>query len=200
MVANRLNIAASAPAAGSRSVLNLLQLTMTSIMNNISNIVSQLEFAQISYVVPNIHTAVKFLSASLGIAFPKPELVRAHDVNMTYYGKMVPSECLTTQAYNGTYLEIIQPTSGQSMFSDYLARHPEGGVQHHAFRLPVDGFEHVKKNLLDQGYAVVSEVDHPIARMIFFDTYKDLGVVTEIMGITPEGWKILEPMEKSKKK
>ena len=36
---------------------------------------------------------------------------------------------------------------------------------------------------------MISAVDHPVARMAFFDTYKTLGIVTEIMGITPEGWK-----------
>jgi hypothetical protein len=44
----------------------------------------------------------------------------------------------------------------------------------------------------------ISEVDHPIARMAFFDTYQTLGVATEIMGITPEGWIAIEQMEKAR--
>jgi methylmalonyl-CoA/ethylmalonyl-CoA epimerase len=40
----------------------------------------------------------------------------------------------------------------------------------------------------------MGEVDHPIARMKFFDTYK-MGVATEIMGITPEGKKAIEKMK-----
>ena len=59
----------------------------------------------------------------------------------------------------------------------------------------VDGFERVTNNLREHGYAVISEVDHPIARMVFFDTYKTMGVVTEIMGITPEGMKAIEKMK-----
>jgi methylmalonyl-CoA/ethylmalonyl-CoA epimerase len=167
-------------------------------MSNINNIVPKLEFAQIGWVVPDIHEAVKFFERSLGIKFPEPELVRAQDLNLTYYGKVVASETLTTQTYNGgAYIELMQPVSGKSMFRDYLAKHPDGGVQHNAFRLPVSGFDKVTRDLREQGYAVVSEVDHPIARMAFFDTYKTLGVVTEIMGITPEGWKVLEQMEKT---
>jgi hypothetical protein len=109
----------------------------------------------------------------------------------------VPGEWLTTQAYNGgTFIELVQPLSGQSMFHDYLAKYPEGGIQHSAFRIPVDGFEKVKSDLREQGYAVISEVNHPIARMAFFDTCKTLGIVTEIMGITPEGWKAIEQMQK----
>lgn len=162
-----------------------------------SNITIELEHAQICWVIPDIHVAVKFLSQTLGIAgFPNPEHVRAQDLNMTYYGKIVPGEWMTTQSYNGgTFIELVQPVSGQSMFHDYLAMYPAGGIQHNAFRLPVNGFERVTNDLREQGYAVISEVDHPVARMAFFDTYKTLGVVTEIMGITPEGWKAIEQME-----
>lgn len=159
--------------------------------------IDRLEFAQICWVIPDIHSTVKFLSESLGISFPKPETVRAQDLRMTYYGKVVPAEWLTTQAYNGTFIELVQPVSGQSMFHDYLAKYPEGGIQHNAFRLPVDGFTQVTNNFRKQGYEIISEVDHPIACMAFFDTYKTLGVVTEIMGITPEGWKAIEQMQKA---
>ena len=164
------------------------------------NSINELEYAQVCWVVPDIHATVKHLSSTLGISFPKPEVVRAQDVRMTYYGKIVPSECLTTQTHNGIFIELVQPTTGQSMFSDYLAKYPQGGVQHQAFRLPVDGFERVTQNFRAQGYELISECDHPIARMAFFDTYKTLGFVTEIMGITPQGWKILEPMERVNKK
>lgn len=162
-----------------------------------SNINTITEHAQICWVIPDIHATVKFLSNSFGIAFPKPEHVRAQDLNMTYYGNVVAGEWLTTQTYNGgTFIELVQPVSGQSMFHDYLFRYPDGGIQHNAFRLPVKDFEKVANELREQGYVVISEVDHPIARMAFFDTYKTLGVVTEIMGITAEGWKAIEQMQK----
>ena len=165
-------------------------------MSNINTAIATLEHIQICYAVPDIHATVKFFSSSLGITFPKPELSRQQDLNMKYHGKVVDAEWLTTQAYNGIYIELVQPLSGKSMFHDYLAKFPDGGIQHNAFRLPVDGFERVTNNLRQQGYAVISEVDHPIARMVYFDTYKTMGVVTEIMGITPDGWNILAPMEK----
>lgn len=166
-------------------------------MSNSNNILAGLELAQIGWVVPDIHTAVDFLSKALGIAgFPPPEHVRAQDLDMTYHGEVMAAEWLTTQAYNGTFIELIQPLSGQSMFHDYLARYPAGGTQHLAFRLPVADFERITGELREQGYAVISEVDHPIARMAFFDTYQTMGVATEIMGITPEGWKAIRQMEK----
>ena len=169
-------------------------------MNTINNTIAGLEFAQIGWVVPDIHAAVKFLGKTLGIAgFPEPEHIRAQDLNMTYYGKAVAAEWLTTQTYNGgSFIELVQPLSGQSMFHDYLARYPAGGTQHLAFRLPVSDFEKITNELREQGYAVMSEVDHPIARMAFFDTYQTLGVATEIMGITPQGWTAIKQMQKSK--
>ena len=166
-------------------------------MNDINNIVEQLEFAQIGWVVPDIYASVKFFSKSLGIAFPEPQHSRGQDLSVSYHGKIVEAEWITSQVYNGgAYIELIQPVSGNSIFHDYLDKFPAGGVQHLAYRLPVAGFERVKSDLSKEGYAVMSTVDHPIARMVFFDTYEKLGVATEIMGITAEGWKILGEWEK----
>jgi hypothetical protein len=167
-------------------------------MSSIKNAIAGLELAQIGWVVPDIHAAVKYLSNALGIAgFPEPQHFRAQDLGMTYYGKVVAGEWLTTQTYNGgTFIELVQPVSGQSMFHDYLAQYPAGGTQHLAFRLPVSDFDRVTSDLREQGFAMISEVDHPIARMAFFDTYQTLGVATEIMGITLEGWTAIEQMQR----
>jgi hypothetical protein len=166
-------------------------------MNNVNNTLAGLELAQICWVVPDIHFAVKFLTTALGIAgFPQPERISAQELGMTYFDKVVAGEWLTTQTYNGgTFIEIVQPLSGQSMFHDYLTKYPAGGIQHVAFRLPVSDFDRVT-NALREDYEIISEVDHPIARMKFFDTYQTLGVATEIMGITPEGRIAIEQMKK----
>ena len=165
-------------------------------MSNLNGTLAKLEFAQIGWVVPDINATVKFLEKSLGVDFPKPERYSAEDLNIKYYGKVVPSDGLTTQTYNGgAFIELIQPLSGQSVFHDYLAKYPAGGVQHLAFRLPVSGFDQVIDDITKQGYSIIGEVDHPIARMKFFDTYKTTGVATEIMGITPDGWKAIEKMK-----
>ena len=165
-------------------------------MSTINETLFKLEFAQIGWVVPDINATVKFLEKSLGVSFPEPHRYSAEDLKIKYYGNVVPSDGLTTQTYNGSFIELIQPLSGQSVFHDYLAKNPAGGVQHLAFRLPVSEFEHVVDDLIQQGFSVIGEVDHPIARMKFFDTYKIMGVATEIMGITPEGRKAIDQMMK----
>ena len=166
-------------------------------MESINDVISKLQLAQICWVVMDIHAAVNFFSKSLGISgFPPPELVKAQDLGMTYRGEVVAGEWLTTQAYNGTtFVELVQPLSGQSMFHDYLNAYPAGGAQHFAYRLAVSDFEEVVESLRVGGYEMISEVDHPIARMAFFDTYETIGAVTEIMGITPEGWNAVEQMK-----
>ncbi|PSK91191.1 VOC family protein [Taibaiella chishuiensis] len=168
-------------------------------MDHNKSITASLELAQIGWVVPDIEAAVKLLGQTLGVpAFPPPEHVRAEDLAMTYYGAVVPGDWLTTQAYNGRmFIELIQPLSGSSMFHDYLQRYPLGGTQHMAFRLPVSGFAAITAALREQGHALISEVDHPIARMAFFDTYQALGLATEIMGITAEGWTAVQYMEQA---
>ena len=165
-------------------------------MSKINDTLAKLEFAQIGWVVPDIDAAIKFLEKSLGVSFPQPYRYSSEDLNIKHYGKVVPSDGLTTQTYSGgSFIELIQPLSGQSMFHDYLAKNPGGGVQHLAFRLPVIGFEQVVEDIMQQGYSLIAEVDHPIARMKFFDTYKTMGVATEIMGITPEGITAIEKMK-----
>jgi hypothetical protein len=162
-------------------------------MSKINDTLAKLEFAQIGWVVPDINATAKFLGRSFGIRFPEPHRYSAEDLKIKYYGKVVPSDGWTTQIYNGgTFIELIQPLSGQSVFHDYLAKNPDGGVQHLAFQLPVSGFDQVVDDLIQQGYSLIGEVDHPIARMKFFDTYKTMGVATEIMGITPQGRKVLD--------
>jgi methylmalonyl-CoA/ethylmalonyl-CoA epimerase len=165
-------------------------------MSKINDTLSKLEFAQIGWVVPDIKTALKFLGKSLRIDFPKPERYNAEELNIKYYGKVVPSEGWVAQTYNGSaFIELIQPLSGQSLFHDYLTKYPGGGVQHLAFRLPVSDFDQVIEDITKQGYPIIGEVDHPIARMKFFDTYQATGVATEIMGITPEGWEAIQKMK-----
>lgn len=167
-------------------------------MSTLHTTLSSLEFAQVGWVVPDIEKASTFLSATLKIkGFPPPDRVRAQDLKMTYYGEVVDAEWLTTQTYNGgCFIELVQPISGKSMFHDYLSRNPLGGVQHLAYRLPVSGFADVIAALRNQGFQTLSEVDHPIARMAFFDSYSTCGVATEIMGVTDEGWKAVEEMMK----
>ena len=47
----------------------------------------------------------------------------------------------------------------------------------------------------NKGFEVVSSFDTPIAKIVFFDTREEIGVFTEIMGITIEGEKAVQEMK-----
>lgn len=153
--------------------------------------------AQIAWVVKDIETALRFFRDAMGVNnFSKVATIRAKDFDGTYYGKPSDGESLVSMAYSGgTFIELIQPTLGRSVFHDWLGKNPAGGLQHVAYSLPVADFDRVISQVSDAGYPIISTFDTPIAKIFFFDTYKDLGVATEIMGITKEGEVVVEKMK-----
>jgi len=155
----------------------------------ISKTSSGLKFAQIGWVVKDITVAERFFKDTMGINnFSEVATSRAKEYKGTYYGKPSNAENLFTMAYSGgIFIELIQPVSGNSIFIDYLDKNPAGGVQHFAYSIPVANLDKVISEFAAKGFPVISRFDTPWAEIIFFDTYKDMGVMTEIMGITKEG-------------
>lgn len=148
-----------------------------------------LKFTQIAWVVKDIKVAAKFFRDSMGISnLSKVETIRVKEFEGTYYGKSSNAESLVAIAYSGgTFIELIQPVSGNSIFQDYLNKNPAGGIQHIAYSIPVAKLDKVISKFADKGFPVISSFNHPIAKIVFFDTSKEIGVMTEVMGITEEG-------------
>jgi methylmalonyl-CoA/ethylmalonyl-CoA epimerase len=121
-----------------------------------------LELAQICWVVPDIHIAVKFFKNALGVVGFPTGTCRAR----TWIGPIIWQDGGRRMADHaglaGTFMEFVQPVSDQNMFHGYLARYPTGGTQHMVFRLPIRGSDRVSRDLRDQGYEMISEVDHPL--------------------------------------
>ena len=90
---------------------------------------------------------------------------------------------------------MIQPLSGRSIFKDYIDLNPGGGIHHIAYTIPVANLDNAISEMANMGRQVITSVNHPIARIVFFDTTKELGVFTEVMGITEEGAKAVEKMK-----
>ena len=167
---------------------------MNSMLTN-SSFVST--FTQIAWVVKDIGVAQSFFSEAMGIRnFSKAEIIRLKEFESTYYGKPCDAESLVSMAYSGgTFIELIQPLSGLSIFQDYLDKNPAGGVHHVAYSLPVADLDQVISKMAGEGFPVITSVDHPVARIVFFDTTINLGVFTEVMGITEEGEKAVQQMK-----
>jgi hypothetical protein len=167
---------------------------MTTIANNTPLVAS---LTQIAWVVKDIKIAESFFRETMGIGnFSKPDIIRLADFETTYYGELCDGESLVSMAYSGgTFIELIQPIAGRSIFRDYLDKNPAGGLHHMAYSLPVADLEKAISEMANKGRPVITSVNHPIARIVFFDTTKDLGVFTEVMGITEEGKKAVQKMK-----
>ncbi len=165
-------------------------------MNTITSFDFQL--TQIAWVVKDIKAAESFFREAMGINnFSNPDIIRLAEFEGTHYGKPSDAESLVSIASTaGKFIELIQPVSGHSIFQDYLDKNPAGGVQHIAYSIPVAELDKVISELVNKGYPVVTTVNHPIAKIVFFDTCKEIGVMTEIMGITKEGEEIVQQMKK----
>ena len=158
-----------------------------------------LNLAQIAWVVKDIKTVKSFFQDVMGISnFSEVTTIRVKEVDATYYGKPSDAESVVAMAYSGgTFIELIQPISGNSVFQDYLDKNPAGGMQHVAYSIPVARLDKVISEFADKGFPAVSTFNHPITKIVFFDTYKEIGVMTEIMGITKEGEEQVEKMKNS---
>ena len=156
-----------------------------------------LNLAQIAWVVKDIIVAERFFREAMGIGnFSKAEIIRLEEFEGTYYGEPCDAESFVSIAYSGgTFIELIQPLSGRSIFQDYLDKNPAGGIQHVAYSIPVAKLDKIISEFTDKGFPVIATFNHPIAKIVFFDTYKEIGVMTEIMGITKEGEEQVEKMK-----
>jgi hypothetical protein len=156
-----------------------------------------LTLTQIAWVVKDIESTVRFFQDVMGINnFSKVDTIRVKEFGATYYGKPSNAESLVSMAYSGgIFIELIQPVSGNSVFQDYIDKNPAGGIQHFAYSIPVAKLDKVISKFAGKGFPVISSFDHPIAKIVFFDTTKEIGVMTEIMGITEEGEKAVQQMK-----
>jgi catechol 2,3-dioxygenase-like lactoylglutathione lyase family enzyme len=154
-------------------------------------------FGQIAWVVKDIRAAEKFFNEVIGVQeFVKMENLKAADLEGTYYGKPADFVFNLYLAYSGdSMLELIQPVSGQSIYQDYLDLHPDGGVQHIAYVVAEAELDKAISELTAKGYPVITSLRLPVASVAFFDTTKEIGIVTEIIGLTEAGVEFVQQMK-----
>ena len=154
-------------------------------------------FSQVAWVVQDIKASEKFFREVQGITnFVKLENLRAQDHEGTYYGKPGNFEFHLYMAYSGeSMIELIQPVSGRSIYSDYLEKNPDGGLQHIAYMVPVDQLENAIREMTGKGYPIITSLNLPIAKVAYFDTTKEIGVVTEIIGATEAGFEFVKQLK-----
>lgn len=152
-----------------------------------------LSLAQVAWVVKDITAAERFFKDTMGIGIGKFETSKAEDYNGTYYGESPDAENLVAHGYSGgAYIELIQPVSGKSIFRDYLDKNPAGGIQHMAYTTSAEELDSVISSFNDKGFPVISSFETSVAKIVFFDTFGEIGVMTEILGLTEEGRRVFK--------
>ena len=154
-------------------------------------------FGQVAWVVKDIKVAEKFFQEVFGTAnFVKMENIRAEEVEGTYNGKPGNYSFHLYLSYSGgSMLELIQPVSGQSMYQDFIDKHPQGGVQHIAYLVSEAELDKSISELQNRGFRIIQSLTLPVARVAYFDTYEEIGVVTEIIGLTDAGVEFMSQLK-----
>ena len=73
--------------------------------------------------------------------------------------------------------------------------HPDGGVHHIAYMLPEAEMDKAVSELTAKGYPLITSLRLPVASVAFFDTSKEIGVVTEIIGLTESGVEFIKELK-----
>jgi catechol 2,3-dioxygenase-like lactoylglutathione lyase family enzyme len=154
-------------------------------------------FGQVCWVVKDIKAAERFFCDTLGVPkFLKMENLNAKDLEGTYNGKPADFVFDLYLSWTGdTMLELIQPVSGQSIYTDYLKKHGGNGVQHVAFMVEAAQLDAAVSDLTAKGLRMISSLTLPVAKVAYFDTYKEIGVATEIIGLTAAGRDFVETLK-----
>jgi hypothetical protein len=155
------------------------------------------KLGQIAWVVKDIKATEKYFREVIGVPeFVKMENLRANELEGTYYGKPGDYTFHLYLAFSGeTMIELIQPVSGKSMYQDYLDTHQEGGVQHIAYVISEDDLEKAISEMTKKGIQLMMRLNLPVAKVAYFDTYKEIGVATEIIGLTEAGVAFVNQMK-----
>ena len=75
------------------------------------------------------------------------------------------------------------------MFQESLDRHGDA-VQHVAYWLDDADYDAAAAHLTSAGYTLIQSFRLPILRVGYFDTRGAIGIVTEIVGSTKEGYEL----------
>lgn len=91
--------------------------------------------AQVCWVVPDIAASESFLASVLGVdGWTSMGEVRFAPEEATHRGRPADFTVLVSLAWAGDLqVELIQPVAGESLYAEFLADHPAGGLHHVAF-------------------------------------------------------------------
>jgi 4-hydroxyphenylpyruvate dioxygenase-like putative hemolysin len=138
---------------------------------------------QIAYVVPDLHAAINFFKQNLGVpTFLVKEDIQVQD--QTYLGK--PGDYRQSIAFGfcgQIQIELIQPLSGTSSYSEFLKKNPNGGVQH--LGILVENYDAAVANMKARGFTLVQTGRNGETRFAYFDFDDMTGTLMEVVYLAP---------------
>jgi hypothetical protein len=157
---------------------------MSSSASGASNVTTQL-----GWVVRDFKKSEAFFRSIYGIdRFFVAENIDGKSVATRYFGR--PVDCLIHiyVAYAGdTQFEFIQPVSGENIYQDFLNDTGGDGIQHIGRLMPIAGFDAAVEALRGSGYTEMQTMTFEISKVAYFDTRRQIGTVTEIIGLNAQG-------------
>ncbi|WP_300391056.1 VOC family protein [uncultured Nocardioides sp.] len=110
--------------------------------------------AQVCWVVPDIAASESFLASVLGVGgWTSMSEVRFGPDETVHRGRPADFTVLVSLAWAGDLqVELIQPVAGESLYAEFLAEHPAGGLHHVAFET-----EDLAASVAAAGLPVLSE-------------------------------------------
>lgn len=138
---------------------------------------------QIGYVVPDLTAAIDFFKAKFGV----PKFLEIRNVGLSdqmFRGKPADLRHSIAFGYLGDMqVELIEPVSGTSTYSEFLERNPGGGAQH--IGIMVDDFDAACADMKRKGYEIVQSGRNGKTRLAYFDTDRSVGTLTELVYLDP---------------
>lgn len=151
-------------------------------------------FFQVAYVVRDLGAAEEWFKKVWGV----PVFVRMENMSFpatsTYRGKPSASSMSIALGYaKETQIELIQPLTGPSLYTDFLdAKGP--GLHHVAFAVP--DFAEAVAGLKAHGLEALIEGHFDTGTdFAYFDCSAAGASVVEILGFTAETWQFMERLK-----
>lgn len=140
-------------------------------------------FHQICFVSDDRKAMQRFLNSQMGV--PRFwEMDNATFENVTYRGAVGEFTIHLSLAYAGDMqIEVIEPVSGPSLYTEFLEKHGPG--LHHMGFFPSD-FDAAVRGFEDAGYPIAQGGHFGPTRFAYFDTEAACGSIMELIEDTRE--------------
>jgi methylmalonyl-CoA/ethylmalonyl-CoA epimerase len=139
---------------------------------------------QVAIVVRDIQAAMKIVKNTFGSGEFR---MVSSSTRKVYRGKPIePKQLIAIADFGPLSIELIQPVTGVSVYTEFLAKHGEG-VHHLGFNMKTsEDYARALAHLAADGFPVVQSGRRPDLKYDYIDTERSLGTYIELVWHNPE--------------